>query len=127
MRADLRVRADARAPAQNGKRMDDRVGLQLDVGVDPRRRRIDDADAGIHVRAENPVAEVRRSGGELGSRVDPVDLLGVRGGVHGRRAAALDDVPDRVGQIELALRVAGIEPVERSPELLGARTRRSRS
>src|SRR5919197_532527 len=36
--------------------------------------------------------------------------------VPGRRAAVVDDVPDRVGQLELALRVPRVEPVERAPQ-----------
>ncbi len=38
-----------------------------------------------------------------------------------------DDVRDRVGQVQLALRVVRVEPVERRPQRPGTRTRRSRS
>ena len=40
--------------------------------------------------------------------------------VHGDALAVADEQPDRVGQVELALGVVRLEPLERRPELLGA-------
>ena len=40
---------NARAAAQDRERMDRRVGLELDAGIDPGRLRIHDGDARQHV------------------------------------------------------------------------------
>src|SRR6266511_3947628 len=50
MRPDLRASAHSRAAAQHGERVDGRIGFELDLGIDPRRFRIDDRDPREHVR-----------------------------------------------------------------------------
>ena len=95
--------------------MDDRVGLELDAGLDPGRGRVDDRHAGQHVRLVHPVAQHGRRRGELGTRVDPERCDRIRADVGGCAASAGDDVLDRVGQVELALRVVRVEPGERVP------------
>src|SRR4051794_3919751 len=49
VRADLRARPDPCLAPQDREGVDRRVRLQLDVRLDPRRRRIDDRHAGEHV------------------------------------------------------------------------------
>ena len=64
----------------------------------------------------------RRHGGglgELGAGVD-AGLERLRREVHRDALAVSDEQPDRVGQVELALGVVRLDPVERRPELLGA-------
>jgi hypothetical protein len=113
VRSDLGTGRDRGLPAQNGEGMDDDVGLELDRCVDPGRRGIDDRHAVQHVRFVDPVAKRRSGLRELRPVVDP-DRLGRVVRAPGFRASTGgDDVRDRVGQIELALRVACVELAER--------------
>src|SRR5438034_2099473 len=94
VRPDLGSGGDAASAAQYGERMDGRVGLELDVGLDPRRRGIDDRDAGEHVcfvHARTQDAGRRR---EVGARVHADGRELVVGAMRGRRPAVVDDVPD---------------------------------
>ena len=103
--------------------MDRRVGLELDVGLDPRRRRIDDRDAGEHVRLVDAVAEHGGGRGELGARVDALGLGGIGGDVRGDALAVLDEEAHGVGQVQLALRVAAAR-AGRAPARAARRGRR---
>ncbi len=76
-------------------------------------------DAGEHVLEVDPVAKDGGRGGELGARVH-TDLERLRGELHGYRLARLDEEPDRVGQVELALGVLRLDPVEGRPERVAA-------
>ena len=69
--------------------MDVDVGLELDVGVDPRRLRVDDRHAGEHVRLVDAVAQHRRGVGELDARVDALGLARIGGDVDRDRLAVL--------------------------------------
>ena len=100
--------------------MDRHVRLDLDAGLDPGRLRIDDRHAGEHVRLVDAVAQRGGGGGELDARVDPLGLDRVGRDVDRDGLAVGDEEPDRVGEVELALRVVRLEPLERGPELLGA-------
>ena len=73
---------------------------------------------GEHVRLVDAVAQ--RGGGrcELGARVDSLDLARIVGDVHRNRLAVLHEEADCVGEVELALRVLRLQPLERGPELL---------
>ena len=97
----------------------DDVRLDLDVGLDPGRLRVDDRDPGEHVAQVDPVAEDGRGLGELGPGVHPC-LERLRREVNRDLLAVPDEQPDRVGEVELALGVVRLDPVEGRPELLGA-------
>ena len=71
--------------------MDRRVGLELDVGLDPGRRRVDDRHAREHVLAVDPVAQDRRSLGELDARVHALHLVRLRRAEDGHAVAAVDE------------------------------------
>ncbi len=60
-----------------------------------------------------------RGGGgrELDPRVDPLDLERVGRDMHDNRVAVADEEAQRVGDVELTLRVVRLEPLERGPEL----------
>ena len=126
-RPDLGAALDAHAAADHRERVHDDVGLDLDAGLDPRRRRVDDRDAGEHVLLVDPVAQ--RGGGkrELDAGVHALGLERVVGELHGAGLTVGDEQAERVGHVELALRVVRVEPLERRPELLGAGRRRCRS
>jgi len=64
----------------------------------------------------DPVAEDRRRRRELGAGVDAVGLARVGGDVRRDRLPRLDEQADHVGQVELALDVVWLEPVEQQPE-----------
>src|SRR6266545_3604686 len=49
VRADLGAGGNSGLTAQHGERMDRRVGLELDIGIDPGRLRVHDGDACQHV------------------------------------------------------------------------------
>ena len=100
--------------------MHGRVGLELDAVVDPRGVRVDDRDAGEHVRVVDPVAQDGGDLGELDARVDSLRLDGIRREVHGDRLAVLDEEADGVGDVELALRVVRLKSLERAPQLVRA-------
>src|SRR5439155_9465697 len=116
VRADLRPGGDPGATAKDGERMDGRVRLDLDGGVDPRRRRVDDGHAREHVPLVEAVAKDRRGTRQLGAVVDPERGLRLGAAVGLGAAAAGDDRGDRVGEIELSLRVRRVEARERRPE-----------
>ena len=99
--------------------MHDRVGLERDRRLDPGRRRVDDRDTGEHVRGVDPVAERGGGGGELDARVDALRLVGVGRDVDDDAVAGIDEVAHGVGQVQLALCVDGLQPVERRPEQIG--------
>src|SRR5581483_6126917 len=105
VRTDLRARADSRAAAEDRERMDRRVLLDLDRRLDPRRRGIDDRDAGEHVLLVEAVAEDPSRLSELGPVVDPDRSLRLGAAVGGGAAARGDDRRDRVREVKLALRV----------------------
>src|SRR2546427_1665729 len=118
VRADLGARGYGCGAAQHREGVDRRVGLEAHVGVDPRGGRIDDRDSGEHVTLVDVVAKAGGHEGELGPGVDPLDLPRDRSGVYGDRVAAVDEQAEGVGDVELALRVVRLEPVERRPQLL---------
>ena len=110
--------------------MDRRVGLELDVGLDPGRLRVDDRDAGEHVRLVDAVA--KRSGrvGELGARVHALGLGGIGGDVRGDTLAVVDEMRARrrSGRARPArlrrragrarARAVGVEDVDRRVDLV---------
>ena len=120
VRADLGAGGDLRRAAEHGERVHDGVRLELDGRLDPRRGGIDDPDAREHVRLVDAVAQGGGGRGELDARVDALGLGRVGRLVHRDALAVLDEVADRVGEVELALRVVRLEPLERRPEQLGA-------
>ena len=116
----LRAGADAGGAAQHGERVHDRIGLDLDTGLDERAGGIDDRDPGKHVAAVDPGPQL---GVGLG-QVDPgVDAHGhqrivVAVGVHDLAVAGQDR--GDVGQVQLALVVVVGDPVERRPQPVAA-------
>ena len=60
-RADLDAGGDPHVAPDDRERMDGDVGLDLDACLDPCRARVDDGDAGEHVRVVDPVAERGRA------------------------------------------------------------------
>ena len=95
------------------------VGLDLDVGLDPGGRRVFDRHAGEHVSQVDAVAQDTSSIGKFGPRVDTgLERLG--GDADRDLVAVADEQADRVGEVDLALGVVRLDPVERRPELLGS-------
>src|SRR5712691_6958167 len=119
VRADLGARGDLRRAAKDGERMDRRVGRDLDAVIDPGRGGIDDGHAGEHVRLVDPVPQRGGHRGELDTRVDPLHLPGHGRSVDCDRVAVYDEQPQGIRQIELAMRVVRLEPLEGRPESLG--------
>ena len=99
--------------------MHDRVGLELHAGLDPGRGWVEDRHAGVHVREVDPVAKRCRGGGELGAGVHALGLGRVVGEMSHDALAAAHEIADGVGQVELALRVVRLEPVQGRPEQVG--------
>ena len=77
MRPDLGAAKHARCAPQDGERVNDRIGLELDLGVDPGRSGIDDRRAGEHVALVDAIAQDGGGGGELDPGVDADRRLGV--------------------------------------------------
>ena len=71
------------------------------------------------MREVDPVAKGRPGGSELGTRVHSFRLGRVGGDVRHDADSATDKVADGIGQVELALGVVRLEPVERGPEHVG--------
>src|SRR3954447_19131652 len=65
MRADFCTAENPCAPAKDGEGMHDRVGLELDLGVDPGRAWVDDGRTGEHVTLVDAIAQDSRRLGEL--------------------------------------------------------------
>ena len=78
-----------------------------------------DRHAGVHVRKVDPVAKRSSGGGELGAGVHALGLAGVGGEMSDDALPAAHEIADGVGQVELALGVVRLEPVERRPEQVG--------
>ena len=72
------------------------------------------------MRAVDPLAERGRCGGELDARVDALGLGRIGGDVGDDPLAARDEIAHGVGEVELALDVVRLEPVERRPEQVAA-------
>ena len=97
--------------------MNDCIGLEPHVGVDPRRRRIT-SSRGEHVLLVDAVAQRGRCRSELRSGVDFL-CIEARVGDLRRHAHLRGKVAHGVGQIELALPVLVIELVECRPDVIG--------
>ena len=90
--------------------------------------RVDDRDAGEHVRVVDPVAQSAAAAAASSTRVlTPSVSTGIGRDVHRDALAGSDEVADGVGEVELALRVVRLEPVERRPQRVGRGRRRSTS
>ena len=105
VRADLGAGRDPRRAAEDVNGWTIASASSSTAGLDPGRRRVDDRDAGDHVREVDPVAQRGRRGGELGARVHALGLVRVGGDVSDDALAAADEVAHGVGQVELALGV----------------------
>ena len=99
--------------------MHDRVGLERHRTARSRSSRIDDRDAGEHVRVVDPVAQHGGRGGELDARVDALGLVGIGSDVDDDAVAGADEIAHGVRQVQLALGVGGLETAERRPEQIG--------
>src|SRR5919197_3861070 len=108
MRADLRTGANDGPSPQHRERMDDGVGLDLDVRVDPGGGGIDDRDTCEQVPLDEAIAQDRRSLGELSAVVDPEAHDRIGGTVHGSDPSVLDEGAYGVRQIELTLDVVRV-------------------
>ncbi len=95
------------------------VGLDLDVGLDPGRLRVDDGDAGQHVLLVDAVAECSGRFRELGAGVHALGLGRVGSDVGGDTLAILNEIDDGVGEVQLPLAVVRVELLERRPDPVG--------
>ena len=84
--------------------------------LDPGRRGIDDRDPGLHVAGEDLVAQRRARCCEIGPGVHAFADTGVGRTVHGHGPAVIHQMTHRVGEVELPLRVVGVEVRESAPE-----------
>ncbi len=121
MGTDLGASSDAGGTPDDGERMHHRVGLDLDLCVDPRRLRVDDRDPREHVRFVDPVSQASRGHRELCTCVHSNGLLGFGGLVDRDLAALGDEQCDGVGEVELTLGVVGLESLENRPQSLAAK------
>ena len=99
--------------------MDLGVGLDLDVGSIQVVCWIDDRDPGEHVLFVDAVPQGGGRGSELGARVHALGLDRIGCDVRGDTLAILDQCADRVGEVQLALLVRGVELLERGPDAIG--------
>ena len=95
-------------------------GSSSRFGIDPRALGIDDRDAREHVRLVDAIAQRCRGGGKLDPRVHTLCLHRILSLVHGNPLAILDEDRNRVGQVELSLRVVRRQPVEHWPQAICA-------
>ncbi len=91
VRVDLGQRRNRGAASQDDERMNGHVRLELDLRIDPGRRRVDDRHAGEHVCAVDPVAQAGRDDRELLAGVDPLDLERIGRDVDGDAVAVADE------------------------------------
>ena len=122
VRADLGAAATFVAPRRTVNGWMTASGSSSTSGSIQVGRGIDDRDAGEHVRLVDAVAQRGGGGGELDARVHALGLDRVGRHVHGDVLAVLDEVADRVGEVQLALRVVRLEPLERGPERSARKT-----
>ena len=116
MRPDLRVCGDRGDAPQNRERVHDRLRLEQDGRLDPRRGGIGDRHARQHVREVDPVAQRGAGSGKLHAGVHALRLVRVGRNVRRDSLASLDQVEHGIGEIELALGVVRLEPLERGPQ-----------
>ena len=114
--ADARAVADPRPSPERDVAPQLGVDADLDVGLDDRRGGIAEGDVRLQ-RAVDPPAQRRLGLGQLLAIVDAADVL--EGGFDRRDADAARRARDDVGQVVLALRVAGAEPERRLAEEIG--------
>ena len=113
VRADPGAGPDVRPSLQVGTGQDLRVRCQRHVHVHPGRRRIHDRDAGPHPVLEQAAIEGSLRLGELDPVVHPLDLRGVGGEDRSGQVAVAAHDAHHVGEVLLALRVAGGDPLDR--------------
>jgi hypothetical protein len=110
---NLAARTDAGPAFELHVRVQHRVLAHLDVGADPRRRRIEKRDARRHQRR---VARIAHDGVHLGELCAAVDAPQLVGGLETERldhpAVGAQDA-DEIGQVVLPLRVLRRDAVKR--------------
>ena len=104
---------DVRPPLQVGVRQDLGVRRQRHAHVHPGRRRVHDRDPGPHPGLEQAAVVGAAHLGELNPVVHALDLGRVGGEDRARRVAVAAQDRHHVGEVLLALRVAGGDPLDR--------------
>ena len=99
--------------------MDDGVGLELHVRVDPRGHGIDNGDARLEMAGDDLIAELPRGSREIGSSVHAFADTRILRTVHGDLPSVIHQMAHGVGEVELALRVVRVEVGEPLPERVG--------
>ena len=117
--ADHGVLAHHRRAQQLGAGEDRDVGLEHDVGLDPRRRGVHDRDAVLHPAGDDAAVELLAELGELGPVVGSLGLRDVVDQVRTDGQAVLAGQTNGVGQVVLALGVVVADPRERRDEERG--------
>ena len=117
--ADRGAGGDRGAAAQVSTGQEGDVGGELDIDVDPGRLGIDDSDAGPHPPLDHPVAQRPPERGELDTVVDAFTLDGVVEQDRTHAEAVRPGQRHGVGEVGLALGVAGADPLERLGQELG--------
>ncbi len=113
MRADPGARADRGVPLQARPRQDLRVLAQGDVRIDPGRRRVHDRHPGPHPVLEQPVVVGPADLRQLDPVVHALDLGRIGGEDRADRMAVAAQDRHHVGEVLLALRVVGHDPLDR--------------
>ncbi len=115
-RPDAAIRADGDSALDHGERLDHGVATDRGAAVDIGIARVDDADALGHPVVLDPRLHNRVSLGKMLSCVDAKDIISIENGERQHVASHRLQEAGRVGEVILALGVAGVEAVERAPE-----------
>ena len=113
VRADPGSGSHHRMPFQVRPRQDFRIRGQGDIDVDPGRGGVHDRDPGPHPRLEQPFVAGTAHLGELNQVVHALDLGRVGGQDRTRWVAVAAHDRHHVGEVLLALRIAGGDPLDR--------------
>ena len=118
-RTDTRTGRHGGGAAQRRVRQDSGIGLDLDIDIEPCRRRIEDRDAVAHPSGIDAIAHDRRCLRELVAVVHAEDL-GIVGAHRCRdRPIVSAQQPDDIGEVLLGLRVIGGHPAEHETQRVG--------
>ena len=119
VRADPRTGRHARRTVQLGAGQQRHIGGQVHVHVDPGGRRVDDRHPGAHPVLDRAAVELGAEPGQLHPVVDTLDRQHVLGAQRAHVPAVGPGQGQHIGEVELALGVAAVQPGQRTSQHVG--------
>src|SRR5690606_28104384 len=113
---DLRAVTDGGGAPKLGARVDEHVTADGDLHIDPGGGRVDDGGTPAHGGLHGATVEFSAGLGELVPVIDTGEFARIGGDVSADRVALAAGDAEDIGEVELALRVVGLQLGEGGPQ-----------